>query len=1142
MFSRPRIGSVSSRATSTCALFVLLASCQGSSFEPDELQRSALAINPSVVISQVYGGGSNSQAPYTHDFVELFNRSQSPVSIDGWSVQYTSASGTGNFAPVALSGSLQPGQYYLVQLSGGTVGSPLPTPDATGSLALAASAGKVILVNASAALTCNTAATCSAAQLASIVDLVGYGSANFYEGSAATPALSNTTAAVRALGGCTDNNQNGTDFTAAAPSPRTKASALAPCSTANVPPQVSLVSPANAALNVPLESNVGITFSESVTTSGAWATLACTISGAVSATISGGPSAFTLDPSVALANSETCTVTVLAANVSDADGAALAESFVSTFTTISAGGLTAIHTIQGASQLSPLTGSAVTTRGIVTALDSNGYYLQDPTPDSNDATSEAVFVFTSSAPTVKVGDDVQLSATVSEFRSGCSNCAPTSSAYANLTTTELVSPTGQTVLSQNNALPAPVVLGSGGRAIPTTIIKAGSNGDVEIVPNPFSPATDGLDFYESLEGMRVQLNDAVAVGPTASFTGGSLELPVLADNGVGAGLRTSRGGIVISATDFNPERIALANDLLPALPAANVGDKLPGAIVGVMSYTFANPKLFTTQALPALVKSGVTQEVISLSARRPVDLDIAAFNVENLDPTDPASKFSQLASILVDNLKSPDIVALEEIQDNDGAANNGVVSASATLDQLAAAVKTAGGPTYSHRSIDPVNGQDGGEPGGNIRVAFLYRTDRGLSFVDKAGASATTANSVVSGANGPELQYSPGRIDPSNGAFASSRKPLAGQFSFQGKTLFVIANHFNSKGGDHPLFGRFQPPVLSSELQRVNQATVVKTFVAQLLAADAKAQVVVLGDLNDFEFSAPLALLKGAGLSTLVERLPASERYTYVYQGNSQVLDHVLVSPAANTRVVGYDVVHVNAEFATQASDHDPGVARLSFDSTAPILSGPSPSPSAVATSATGTTVSFTVTASDAEDGTLPVTCVPASASLFAVGTTPVKCTATDSVGNAGTLEFSVVVQLASGTGGSGGGGGSGGSSGGGGAATGGAATGGSSGSAMGGSATAGSAGDAGESSGGEAMGGGGSGEAGSGGAVAGSAGKAGSGVGDAGEPSTSPGKPSTGDDGCSCSTIPTTSNHNPVLIGFGVVLLGLARRRRTPR
>jgi len=131
----------------------------------------------------------------------------------------------------------------------------------------------------------------------------------------------------------------------------------------------------------------------------------------------------------------------------------------------------------------------------------------------------------------------------------------------------------------------------------------------------------------------------------------------------------------------------------------------------------------------------------------------------------------------------------------------------------------------------------------------MYRTDRGLSFVDRSGATATTANAVVNNGGVPALQFSPGRIDPGNSAFSASRKPLAGELTWNGRTVFVIANHFNSKGGDQPLFGHFQPPTRSSETQRHNQATVVKSFVDQILSVDANARVIVLGDLNDFDYS-----------------------------------------------------------------------------------------------------------------------------------------------------------------------------------------------------------------------------------------------------------------------------------------------------
>lgn len=177
-----------------------------------------------VVISQVYGGGGNANAPYTNDFVELFNAGTSPVSIAGWSIQYASATGTGALGAnsgqlVALTGSIAPGKYHLVELGGGATGVALPTADATGTINMSASSGKVALVRQATGLGCNGGSTaCDAAQLALIEDLVGYGSANFFEGTA-TPALSNTTAALRKGNGAQDTGNNAADFDVGAPTP-----------------------------------------------------------------------------------------------------------------------------------------------------------------------------------------------------------------------------------------------------------------------------------------------------------------------------------------------------------------------------------------------------------------------------------------------------------------------------------------------------------------------------------------------------------------------------------------------------------------------------------------------------------------------------------------------------------------------------------------------------------------------------------------------------------------------------------------------------------------------------------------------------------------------------------------------------------
>jgi predicted extracellular nuclease len=395
-------------------------------------------------------------------------------------------------------------------------------------------------------------------------------------------------------------------------------------------------------------------------------------------------------------------------------------------------------------------------------------------------------------------------------------------------------------------------------------------------------------------------------------------------------VRTVRGGILVRDVDpatlgdyengdFNPERIML-DDLFVATPMVDVADSFAAA-AGVMTYDFANYKIAVSSIL-AEIDGGLQREV----TRAPIDQEVVVgtYNVENLDPSD--GSFARHADLIVNHLRSPDVLAIEEIQDNNGAVNDSVTDASVTWNTLIAAIQAADGPTYEYRQIDPVDDQDGGEPGGNIRVGFLFRTDRGVTFIDRPGGGSTTPTTVVASPSGPQLSFSPGRVDPLNPAYNNSRKPLAGEFRMHGKKVFVVALHLSSKGGDQPLFGRFQPPSRSSEVARHAQAQSVNDFVDQIVAADPNANVIVLGDVNDFDFSETVEILEGGVMTTLMDTLPPPERYSYVFEGNSQVLDQIL---ASNTMLesfpIDYDPVHVNAEFADQASDHDPQVARIDF-------------------------------------------------------------------------------------------------------------------------------------------------------------------------------------------------------------------------
>ena len=753
------------------------------------------AASSTVVITEVYGGGGNTGAPYTHDFIELTNNSSSPVDLSGWSVQYASAAGT-SWAVTPLTGSLAPGGAYLVQEGAGAGnGQPMPAPDATGSIAMSSTNGKVALVSTAGALACGSA--CATAP--GVVDFVGYGSANDFE-TAAAPGLSNTTSATRKVP-TADADNNSTEFAAVNPSPKTLTS---------TPP----------------------------------------------------------DPDPVDAK---------------------------------------IHDIQGSAHLSPLNGKLVANvTGVVTAKSGNGFWFQDPQPDADPATSEGMLVFTSSAPTVNVGDAVTVKGTVAEFRPGGSGGTD------NLTTTEITNPT--ITVTGTASVPAPTIVGPGGRVPPSTVIDDDSNGDVETT-GTFEPATDGLDFWESLEGMWLGINQPQVTGPTSSFR----ELSVVP---AGSSVRTVRGGIVLQKADSNPERVLL-DDVLAPIPDAKTGDKLAGVVAGVLDYSFGNFKYLPTQT-PTVVDGGVKREATTRSS--PLQVSVATFNVENLDPSDGAAKFDGLAQAVVRNLASPDIIGLEEVQDNDGATNSGTTAANVTLDTLTAAIVKAGGPQYAWRQIDPVNNAEGGEPGGNIRVAFLYRTDKPVQFVDRPGGGSTVPTTIVTDRFGrPHLSSSPGRVDPANPAWEAARVPLAGEFKWHGQSLFVVVNHFSSKGGDDPLWGRTQPPVQVTAAKRHLQAESVRGFVDQLLARDKGANVIVLGDINDFDFSETTDILVGSGKTALIDlprTLPLKERYSYVFEGNSQILDQILISqnlrPASS-----YDIVHMNAEFPDQISDHDPQVARV---------------------------------------------------------------------------------------------------------------------------------------------------------------------------------------------------------------------------
>lgn len=289
----------------------------------------------------------------------------------------------------------------------------------------------------------------------------------------------------------------------------------------------------------------------------------------------------------------------------------------------------------------------------------------------------------------------------------------------------------------------------------------------------------------------------------------------------------------------------------------------------------------TANALPLLpppttIKSNGTCE----------GLTFGSYNVENLAPT--SAHLSRVADHIANYLGAPDFVFLQEIQDNDGPTDSGTVSANVTLKTLADAIEQLSGVAYSFLEIDPVNNQDGGEPGGNIRVAYFYKPEL-FTLRNPNPGSSTDKNEVLPG---PELKYNPGRIDPLNTCWTSSRKPLVAAFdTINGDTIYAINVHFQSKGGSSSLYGDARPPVNGGVENRQAQAETVAGFIKDIQKYDRDALVVVAGDFNEFAYVKPMkAFDKVVYDIDEVVGIPVEERYTYVFDMNSQQLDHMLIS------------------------------------------------------------------------------------------------------------------------------------------------------------------------------------------------------------------------------------------------------------
>ena len=912
--------------------------------------QSVQAISPDIVISQVYGGGGNSGATYTHDFIELFNRGTSPVSLAGWSVQYASATGTGNFG--ANSGqltelpnvNLAPGQYLLIQeASTAAVGLPLPTPDVIDAtpIAMSGTAGKVALVNTTASLGCNGgSAACSLAQLAQIIDLIGYGNANFFEGAVA-PTLSNTTSAARAGNGCTETDNNASDFTAGAPAPRNTASPLNPCAVVSVNLSINNVSinEGNAGttsfdFTVSLSSPAGaggVTFD--IGTQDNSATVADNDYAAntlTSQTISAGSSSYLFS---VLVNGDTTeepdeTFFVNLANVTGAtvvDGQGQG-TIVNDDTNFCALSYTPVYQIQGSGLSAAITGT-VTTQGVVVGdfegtAAASGFYLQDLTGDGNTATSDGIFVFTGSSDLVSVGQVVRVTGYARERFN-------------------------QTTLNGSNSNTA---------AVPAAnIVQCGTD---SVAPVDVTLPVTSINDFERYEGMLVRFPQDLVIaeyfnydrfgeivlalplaGETRPFTGTAIDEPGAPANARTAANVLSRITLDDIQSAQNPPTLRHPNGLPFSLSNTFRGGDLVTNVIGVLAYDFnlyrivptgpadytaVNPRPAAPEAVGGSLRVAAMNTLnyfitADYPTGNPLDNKCGPLNsveCRGWDSDQLDELIRQRAKLLaaLEGLDA-DIIGLNEVENTTG------------VEPLADIV--AGLPGYAYIDTGTI-GTDA------IKVGMIYRTEK----VAPVGAFKILDSSV-----------DPRFID------TKSRPVLAQTFQdlSTGGILTVAVNHLKSKGSDcndvgDPDMGDGQGNCNGT---RMLAAQALIDWLATDPTGSGDPDFIIMGDLNSYAMEDPITTITNSGYTNLINHFQGTYAYSYTFDGQAGYLDHALANASLFPQVIGAADWHINSDEpdvldydtsfkpnaqdalyeanASRSSDHDPVVVGLNVcDSIAP--------------------------------------------------------------------------------------------------------------------------------------------------------------------------------------------------------------------
>ena len=569
-----------------------------------------------------------------------------------------------------------------------------------------------------------------------------------------------------------------------------------------------------------------------------------------------------------------------------------------------------IGEVQGESHESPLVGKEVVINNVVvTKTDKTGFYVQDKVSDNNPKTSDAVYV--SSAEKVESGDLLKVQGTVKEgymeeysVRPGQTFKKPAGS----LTVTQIINAT----ITKLGKADLPKALNISEK-MPKDI--------VDNTPTKYNPETEALDYWESLEGMRVEVTKPKVTGP--QYKG---DIYVLPGDYKGQKLNNI-GGVNLRPGVQNTEvlPITVGNSFV-----AKAKDYFNENITGVVTYKNKTYKIdpIDPNALKGLLQDGGLKREVSKIYPSEDKLTIASYNIENFSANNkghdetPEEKVDKIANSFIKEVHSPDIITLIEVQDNNGGVNDGTVDGVKSGEKLAQRIKSLGGPDYKYTEIAPVDGKDGGKPGANIRVAYLYNPKR-VTLIGKEKGGSEEAARFVNG----HLEKNPARIDPKSVHFEKVRKSLAAEFEFKGERIVVIANHLKSKLGDDAIYGSNQPSVENTKAKRIEEAKILNAFIKEGLRQNPNLKFVLTGDFNDFEFSDSVKTIVGNELVNLMAEHEQGDRYSYFYRGSNQSLDNILISKNIKDKVV-FSPVHINASFMEEhgrASDHDPVVVQIDF-------------------------------------------------------------------------------------------------------------------------------------------------------------------------------------------------------------------------